>query len=309
MSDAESAVLAQNIVRLNYAHLIGITFLYFDHLITLDREISLVWRKRKSLSSYSFLLNRYFAFISGIPVAALPFLTLSLKTCAIYSLFRELALLVAQAIVSLIMVMRVYAIFGRSRRVLWMILGVGFCVVGVAIFSVTGQQASRNLVVGGCHFGLMQSTAFRLAGSWEALFVLDALIFGLTIYNAYTTRRRMLPQTNLHTVVIRDGAMFFGIVALANLANIATYYFSTVMLPGSLAGFANCISVTMISRLILNLHAHANTGILTEHTGPVVQSNIHLTSLDDILMPYPSSVYAAHSHRRNSASSRGIQVG
>ncbi|KAJ7481954.1 hypothetical protein FB451DRAFT_1237644 [Mycena latifolia] len=278
MADAESA---REIFLMNYTHLVGITFLYWDHLITLDNEINLLWRRRKALSACWFFLNRYFAFISGIPVAMLPFLTVSKQMCLNLTFFREVALLVTQTIVSIIMVIRVYALFGRNRRVLWFTLGLGSCAVGVTVWSVTGQHGSRPMVLGGCHFDIMQSTAFRLAGCWEALFIFDSVIFGLTIYNACITLRRMGTQGNLHTLVVRDGALYFGIMALANLANIATYYFARPVSPGSLAGFANCISVTMISRLILHLHKHANVGILTE---PVVQNNLPLGSFDDILM-------------------------
>jgi hypothetical protein len=41
------------------------------------------------------------------------------------------------------------------------------------------------------------------------------------------------------------------------------------------------ISVTMISRLILNLHEHANAGLMTQRSGPVGQYQIPLQSLPD----------------------------
>jgi hypothetical protein len=41
------------------------------------------------------------------------------------------------------------------------------------------------------------------------------------------------------------------------------------------------ISTTMISRMILNLHEHANAGIMTT---PVIQHNVALRSIPDIPM-------------------------
>ncbi|KAJ7135668.1 hypothetical protein C8R44DRAFT_768839 [Mycena epipterygia] len=291
MSDHETVVLAKEIFLQNSCHLIGTTILYWDHLITLDREINLIWRRRKSLSAYCFIANRYFAFLSGIPVSALPFLSLAPKICLHYSLFREIELIATQALVSIVMIIRVYALFGRNSRVLGLLIGIAAVAVAVSVWSLSGQHASRPATLGGCHFELTQATSFHLAGGWEALFAFDSIIFGLSVYNAFAIRRRMLPQTNLHTLVVRDGAMYFGIMALANLANIATYYFSAPVLPGSLATFANCISVTMISRLILNLHEHANVGVLTERTNQVVDNNIPLGSLDDL-----SAVDESRSH-------------
>ncbi|KAJ7488051.1 hypothetical protein FB451DRAFT_1391008 [Mycena latifolia] len=301
MADADSVGMAREIIFMNYSQLIGITFLYWDHLITLgirdssigcilrnsltDAEINLIWRGRKALSAYCFFVNRYFAFTSRIALTVLAFLPLSTKICIRYTLFREAIVALTQVIVSVVMVIRVYAIYGRSRRVLAIILGVGLCTLGSTLWSMNGQQGTRPIIFGGCNFSIEESTAYRLAGSWEALFVFDSVIFAFTVYNAITTRRRRIfPQMSLHTLVIRDGAMYFGIVALVNLANIATYYFEGPLLPGSLAAFANCISVTMISRLILNLHKQANVGILTEPTEHVVRDIIPLSNLDDRVM-------------------------
>jgi len=58
--------------------------------------------------------------------------------------------------------------------------------------------------------------------------------------------------------------MYFAAMAFANLANIITYYLAGPLIRGSLSTFANCVSLSMMSRLMLNLHAKANTGILSE---------------------------------------------
>ncbi|KAJ7863977.1 hypothetical protein B0H14DRAFT_3606096 [Mycena olivaceomarginata] len=276
-----SYYLGGELLLLNYLHLVGITVLYWDHLITLRKEITLLWGRGRSLSAYCFFVNRYFAFLTGIPVSVIPFLSPSTERCLRLSLFREMAIVLTQLITGVVMIIRVYALFGRSRRVLWFMVGTAACVTGVNVWSVSGQEGSRTMIEGGCHYGLTESTSYRLAGSWEALFAFDSLIFGLTIYYAYSAQRWRIRQTNLHTLVVRDGAMYFGIMALANLANISTYYLVGYwpFLPGALATFANCISVAMISRLILNLHEHADAGILTQ---PANRDSI--VSIDDALM-------------------------
>ncbi|KAK7046507.1 hypothetical protein R3P38DRAFT_2874099 [Favolaschia claudopus] len=251
--------MAQEIVLLDYSHLVGLTVLYFDHLLTLGMEIELLWRRRTSFSAYWFFVNRYFGLFSTVAVSALPFVNGSEKACRHYSLFREIVLVVTQTIAGIIMIIRVYALYGKDRRVLCAALVAGSCVIGVSVFSFVGQHAVHIKVTGGCHYHLPKSTYVHdwLAGSWEGLFAFDTFIFLLTLYNAFNTWRRIAPSQNLYTLVVRDG----GIMALANLANIATYY---PVSPGSLTTFANCISVTMISRLILNLHEHAFAGLTSD---------------------------------------------
>ncbi|KAJ7773876.1 hypothetical protein B0H16DRAFT_1880398 [Mycena metata] len=285
---ASSFAISQQIFAQNCGHLVGVAILYWDHAITLDAEVHFFWRSRRSTSGYWFYVNRYVGFFAGIPVAVLPFLPLSTENCTRYTFLRQVALVVMQSIASIIMVIRVYALFGRSRRVLLFLVTLGLGVVVVGSYSLFGQKVNRRDDLKGCHFELSSHTAYRIAAGWEALFLLDSIIFGLTIYNAYINRKRTVSNDlrlntslSLHQVIIRDGALYFGMVALANLANISTYYLPGLLLPGTFATFANAITVTMVSRLMLNLHSSANVGIMSEITG---LQNIPLKSLPHIPM-------------------------
>ncbi|KAG1831585.1 hypothetical protein EV424DRAFT_1371850 [Suillus variegatus] len=50
-------------------------------------------------------------------------------------------------------------------------------------------------------------------------------------------------------------------MALVNLPNILTYFCGPDIAMGSLNAFTACVSVTLISRLMLNLHGCVDTGI------------------------------------------------
>ncbi|KAJ7637352.1 hypothetical protein DFH06DRAFT_654912 [Mycena polygramma] len=256
---AATAAQVRRIIRLDEWHLIGLTILFWDHAITLDTEIMLLWRRRKSLSAYGFYINRYFGFFSGIAVSALPFLTLSLEECMRYSLFRELALVATQIITSIIMVIRVYALYGRSRRVLWGFVGIALSVIGVSVYAFS-QQHSISF---GCLLGsnlLVRFTRLR--------------IDPLQCISQPTSDDSLVQST--YACGVRR------IMALANLANIATYYLPTRVSPGSLSTFSSCISVTMISRMILHLHEHANAGIMsgTTSSSPAIPTDMSLTEPD-----------------------------
>ncbi|TFK31907.1 hypothetical protein BDQ12DRAFT_566085, partial [Crucibulum laeve] len=105
------------------------------------------------------------------------------------------------------------------------------------------------------------------AGAWEALFVYDSIIFGLTIFKTWQTRREHTVtgiNIPLASLILRDGKYLFSakhVMALANLANILTFYLCGPFLRGGLSTFASSISVTMMSRLMLNLHEGAASGI------------------------------------------------
>ncbi|KAJ7208346.1 hypothetical protein GGX14DRAFT_454422 [Mycena pura] len=61
--------------------------------------------------------------------------------------------------------------------------------------------------------------------------------------------------------MLRDGAMYFGAIVIANLANIFTFYFGDVLLSGLISWFTTSLSVTLLSRLMLNIHETGSAGI------------------------------------------------
>ncbi|KAJ7773976.1 hypothetical protein B0H16DRAFT_1510583 [Mycena metata] len=266
--DSYSAAIAWQ----TYCHVIGISILYYDHLITLDAEINYIW-KRRTLSAYLFFVNRYLGFFSNIPVGILPFITVSTRFCMRATLARQIQLCATQVVVVAIMIFRMYALYGRSLRVVWLLLGVGAGVVGVVVWSMY-DQGSTPAFLRGCHVAIMQSThgSTGLAAAWEGSFVLDSTIFGLTVFNACTTIRRLgsLANLPLHRVIVRDGALYFGAMALANLANICTFYLGAPLSRGAMSTVASCMSVVLISRLMLNLHESGDAGILTDLTSSIV---------------------------------------
>ncbi|KAJ6575990.1 hypothetical protein DFH09DRAFT_1150158 [Mycena vulgaris] len=260
----DDASAASQIMFQNYSHIVGISFFFWDHILTLDTEVRYLWKRRKFASSYSFFVIRYFAFASNVPGVVFLFYTIPDNTCLWWSLIYALAILLVQLLISIVMILRMYALYNRSKRLLWTLIVIGVILTGVSAWNAQGQKGAVITILPGCHPNFPSATAFHLAGSWAALFFFDTIIFGLTVYNGWTTRQRMGPQATMsfHTLILRDGAMYFAVMILANMANLLTFFTHTVILPGSLATFASCISITMMTRLMLNLHQHADRGIL-----------------------------------------------
>ncbi|KAJ7488350.1 hypothetical protein FB451DRAFT_1391290 [Mycena latifolia] len=281
----DDASAAQAIFFQNYCHLFGVSFLIWDHIITLDVEWRYLWKHTKSTSAYWFFTIRYGALAANIPVLVFSFVTLPkkpfmrpIRSCASsaharnttsglrYS-FHRLKLLFLLAPV--VMILRIYALYGRSAPVLWWLIGISSSFIAVALWSLhEGQHGFPVTVFSGCHLAIVQSASYHLAGPWECLFAFDSVIFLMTSYKGYVTRRSAAhgegANMPIHRVLVRDGAMYFAAMALANLTNIVTFFIGGPLVPGSLATFATCMSVVMMARLMLNLHERADVGVLTE---------------------------------------------
>ncbi|KAF8193216.1 hypothetical protein K438DRAFT_846056 [Mycena galopus ATCC 62051] len=246
--------------------LISISVLYFDHLITFGDEIRFLWKKAKTPSTYSFLVNRYLAFFGDIVVTFFVFKTVPDSVCKHINIFRQLLLIFNQTAICLLLTVRIYALYGRQTKVLVYMLGAGAVLMGFSLWAISGTGGTPVHGVVGCHIANSHQIGIHLAVPWEALFIYDVLIVLALFYKSLQTRNQsvtMRSQPTLLNLLIRDGAVYFVIMAAINLANILTFYMAGPLLRGCLSTMAGCLSVTMMSRLMLNLHAVESRGIFS----------------------------------------------
>ncbi|CAK5282506.1 unnamed protein product [Mycena citricolor] len=320
------------------AHIFGISILYWDHIITLgaymffcaipmrcdkataDAEIHLFWPRWSSRTTHLFFLNRYFAFLGNVWVGVLPFLELSPEvfssdsrtssTAVGYATHRVRSVLTMsygdlarpdEATAAVVMILRMYALYNRSAWVVSVLGSIVLLLGGLAIWAVTTQENIPPVTLRGCHIPISASSARRLAAPWQGLFLFDITVLGMTLLSGYRAHRRSPGAMPLHDLFVKDGALFFGWVALnfgvlrfpladalqssaiamANLSNILTFYFGGPLFRGSLSTFASSVSATMTSRLILNLHAQGRAVFSTP------SSNFQLE-----VYPEPNRAYA-----------------
>ncbi|THH12890.1 hypothetical protein EW146_g7278 [Bondarzewia mesenterica] len=217
------------------------------------------------------------------------------QKCKTYEHFRQILMLANQVVVFILLTMRTYALIGMRRSRLTRILDMrskrpnGFNVQ----WSLVGQHDTVLSGVNGCHVEMTKSTGVHVAVAWEAQVGFDLLIFGLTIAKSTVSRRQrqainswIRVETGLIDLIHRDGellpthtllltcsdrwgihsgilghtgAIYFAFMVLANLSNIFTFFFAPDGLRGVLSTFASCVSVTMMSHLMLNLHEAASS--------------------------------------------------
>ncbi|KAJ7624868.1 hypothetical protein FB45DRAFT_1005639 [Roridomyces roridus] len=250
-------------------HLMSISVLYWDYLITLDSEMNLMWRRAGS-STLLFLAVRYLG-LGGLSLTVFTFFFIPEKVCYAFHVVHQIILIGTQLLVSVVMLVRVYALYGRSYRILAVLILISLGLLSALLWSIQAEFSQHTEPITGypgCATILTRLSQYHLAFAWESLFVFDSLMFGFTVYKTYSEcgswrgrgiemRMGWLP---IHTLMLRDGAMYFGAMALANLCNIVTFYLGGPVLSGSLSTFASSMSVTMMCRLMLNLHETARQG-------------------------------------------------
>ncbi|KAJ6566794.1 hypothetical protein B0H19DRAFT_1138595 [Mycena capillaripes] len=237
--------------------LTGFVVLVYDHMLSFGSEVRLIWQKKLRPASLWFFYVRYFSLGCSGVIFVFYFGNLSPESCSKMERVLEVLLMLQEGLVQTTLALRIFAMYGFNP---WVAVPLGIAsalsaALGVwTIVDLGEPQMMTAPGMNGCHTAIPRSTALHLAGAWEAQLLFDTLVFGLTLYRAHADRAVItLIPGSLVEKMMRDGAMYFGIIVLANLANVVTLYLGDIMIAGILTWWTTSLSVTLISRLILNL--------------------------------------------------------
>ncbi|KAI0249758.1 hypothetical protein BJV78DRAFT_1283739 [Lactifluus subvellereus] len=199
----------------------------------------------------------------------------------------NIVLVLNQVAVSLILARRIFALYRDSRIIIIGTLGFGASLVSVTCWALSGQQPIIFAMIpkswkSFSHPSPPRNSGIRLAATWEAQALFDAFIFVLTVMRTVKICREHnmainLPGMGLLDILLRDGAIYFAIMGLANLANILAFYFARPPLRTMFTTPASCISVTLCSRLVLNLYEAATPDTTTSNTSFELMTTCVLT--------------------------------
>ncbi|KAH9980687.1 hypothetical protein BJV74DRAFT_96316 [Russula compacta] len=217
--------------------------LYYEYLLTLPREIQFLWPPNNKLGWFTFacLLNRYLPVLGHIPKLASYSMTVSVDVCEDLHVYDEWFVMLMQTHATTLCMLRVYALYGRSRRVLGVLLFFGAASIVTAILALFASRRAGGKVIpvlssfAGCSQFTPSVGGQFAAIAWTGALLCDCLIFSLTLYKAFT----MGSGIKLLDVIVRDGTMYFSALFIINLANIFTLRFSPPLLKTSTTTFTN----------------------------------------------------------------------
>ncbi|KAF8175931.1 hypothetical protein K438DRAFT_83497 [Mycena galopus ATCC 62051] len=178
----------------------------------------------------------------------------SALTCTKLSSAENYLLVMQETLVEVTLAIRVCAMYGFSRRV-FAALGVAAVItISLGVWAVLGPEVTLAMNLPGCHVATSHTQA-----AWP-----PRGRPSLTLRRAHTYHRSIgLRSQSLLGTMVRDGAVYFGMICVVNMANIFMLYYGDIVTAGSLAWVASSISVTMISRLILNIHKATSADVVT----------------------------------------------
>lgn len=255
-----------------YLALISFAILYYDYLLTLSMEVDYFWKQQRwfSWTSLLFILNRYMAVFGVIPIAMEFFADLSSDQCHLQTVHQAISA-ATQAVVSALLVIRTYALYNRSKRMLAVLLVVYAIGAVAGIWSVTASNTSATSVsdvsTTSCNNLLTALQSDYLVAPWGAMLLFDTTIFVLTLYKSVGLLRLAPRSVPILQVMLRDGTIYFAVLMVVNIVNILTFLLGNAYTRGMGTSLINALSSDLVSRLMLNLR-DPKLMRLPQHTQP-----------------------------------------
>ncbi|KAJ7774036.1 hypothetical protein B0H16DRAFT_1510817 [Mycena metata] len=236
-----------------YFNLVSFTLLFYDYCLTIDWEISRYWGSPFTWPNILFFANRYGTLLGNVPVVIQYFWTQRstprktlFQRCRHLESYHQYFIIVTQLMVAAMLILRTYALYEHSRRILLLMLAVTVGGITVAVWSVltakTGTIKNNLHLYFGCDYAISHSQGVSLAIAWANIAIFDCMIFLLTLYKVLHRPH----GADLLTVLLRDGV----VMVMSNLSNILTLVPYT---RGIASTFTNIISSILITRLMLNI--------------------------------------------------------
>ncbi|KAI0245621.1 hypothetical protein BJV78DRAFT_278255 [Lactifluus subvellereus] len=201
------------------------------------------------------LLNRYLPVFGYLPFVVSYFFPASFPVCHGLQVYHGIFVMALQVLAGTLCLIRVYALYGRSRRVLGLLLVVGSgSIIHAALMLAAGVRSRGGTVpvMSSLHeciqFSLLLGGLYDSL-AWIGVLVFDSVIISLTLYKAVTIGRNI----PLLGVIVRDGTMSFSVLFIVNLVNILMLRFFPPSLKHCTATLTNVLSTILSTRLVLNL--------------------------------------------------------
>ncbi|EIN08642.1 hypothetical protein PUNSTDRAFT_135020 [Punctularia strigosozonata HHB-11173 SS5] len=268
------------IVNMNEPAMLAL--MMYDYLLTLADEVELVWKRPFTGITLLFLINRYFApmemivltvaFQSNWPMELYARFCVNdsrvtreqdMQQLPEYANVRNLFCRTSQQVLieeyPVIMIIRVYALFGKSRPVLVGLILVFLAQVAVQARVLVTGVALKVPILAGC---ILVGRTQLFTGLWIAPLVTDGCIFFLTLWRSriYFNRAARMPMLQLF---LRDGVAYFFVIFGSNLLNVIMFLaVSAEPLRPFFAPEAQAITSIMVSRIVLNIRSFSQDAVI-----------------------------------------------
>jgi len=246
------------------------TLVLYDHMITLDQEVNLVWRARWSVGKILFIIIRYenlFIF---------PFQTLAMfipapteQFCVAWVRWEWCIGLTTSLLAEIVLQLRIYAMYGRSKKIaLLLITGFSLSVVATLIILIKlflSDQVMNALIPGVRPLFCTLNVPPFWWSFWIPTITFELLLFGLALYKGYESLCSQASigwsgKTTLD-ILIQDSIFYFLVVFSVYVINLILWTTGGIKFAPIVLVYTVAMPSIMSQRLLLNIRRSLKTTI------------------------------------------------
>jgi len=289
-SQAEYIVQYQELIATNYFGVASFVVLLYDHILTFDDEVRYIWRSKKKLVSWLFLLNRYLTPLGFcININAYTSKLWTPLICTHFVRFEGSMTLIGIAIASLMMGLRVIALYHGNQVVPVVMMFLFSAMVGVNAWLLTAGEAVHHPTgIHGCSMIFSHRTGdWSSASAWLPL-LYDTVVVGLVMYRTRDLLGiKIAGQHRVVETIMKDGLIYYSVILAANLVLAVMIVKAADGVKNICAQFQLLITVTMMSRITLNLRKNMQR----PYTDPVILTNGSALNMASFQRPSTAQTY------------------
>lgn len=241
------------LIKMKYAYVALVTLWAYDYAITLDQELPFITRSTWRTVKYLYLVCRYVPFfylavVSSRALANYP----SLSMCqTLYSVNSYLGLPVIASAESIFFV-RTYAIWDRSKRVLWVFVATAVFlltpIVGILVKYDSSTVVTNWIATGvpGCSKTGETSAVLYV---YVLMVIAELEILCLTLYRAIANYRRER-GANVLRILVQHNVFYF----MCGVGSSVVLIIAIAVFPASYSDLVSSIQITIHAALVTRMH-------------------------------------------------------
>jgi len=268
-----SAVPLEQFVLYKYT-LIGTTVaVVYEYCITVDLEVERIWQRPMTQFTVLWVLVRYLPIFFALFMNIFAFgVAATSATCPGWVIVSPAIATTVIVVMQLVVIVQVYALWGRSKRALVFLL---CCLTGEAavLYWIVSHHAPANITphdlpvyLQGCLTSVSGNTRQgRKFGLINCVAILSfhSAVLGATLWRTWEYRRSRM-KAPIVGLMLRQGLFYFGVILVTYMITMILLLTEEGQLSVMGSGFNFVIPILVINRLVLNMRAF-NDNAMTEH--------------------------------------------
>ncbi|TFK35022.1 hypothetical protein BDQ12DRAFT_326505 [Crucibulum laeve] len=244
-----------------YLHVAGTALLVIDWFLTIGDEITYAWTAPWNLGKVLFFLTRYPAFVdSALTLYHQVGYHLSTDRCVILFRVTGWMIIIGIVIAEIILVLRVWAVYERSRKIgIFLILFSIACVIVAAVGFVKFHGSQT--------FTAMDSFAPNVPGCYPdggtnivyvdfiVLLVFETVTLGMTVIKAVQHFRQ--GTSSFVYTFFQDGIMYYAVLQAISLVNVVVLFLHIREYTNLVTSLQRSLHAVLSARILLHLREEA----------------------------------------------------